>query len=150
MILADPGELAESRRDFPRWLRSLLVAVRDRPAAFGCFGMHEWAMVYRTAEVRHAAWPLRLSPEEIARTVEELSLRCTHYDAFRFFTPEARPLNKVQPTRETTVALEQAGCLHANMDLYKWAFKLSPYASSELVADASTLTGQHLKEYVAG
>ena len=34
---------------------------RGRPN-FGCFGLHEWAMVYRLAEdeTRHADWPLRL------------------------------------------------------------------------------------------
>ena len=28
--------------------------------------------------------------------------------------------------REDQVALEQPGCLHATMDLYKWAYKLGP------------------------
>jgi hypothetical protein len=31
--------------------------------------------------------------------------------------------------------MEQPGCLHANMDLYKWAYKLSPAIPSELTAD---------------
>src|SRR5689334_6455607 len=35
--------------------------------------------------------------------------------------------------------LEQPGCLHANMDLYKWAYKLSPWVASELVADCFDL-----------
>ena len=64
-------------------------------------------------------------------------MRCSHFDAFRFFTAPARPLNVLAPTRETQHALEQPGCLHANMDLYKWAYKLSPLVPSELVADAS-------------
>ena len=34
---------------------------------------------------------------------------------------------------------EQPGCLHANMDLYKWAFKLAPFAPAELVADCFAL-----------
>ena len=34
---------------------------------------------------------------------------------------------------------EQRGCLHANMDLYKWAFKLAPFTPSELVADCFEL-----------
>ena len=37
--------------------------------------------------------------------------------AFRFFTPAARPLNRLQPARESVPAQEQRGCLHANMDL---------------------------------
>jgi hypothetical protein len=33
------------------------------------------------------------------------------------------------------MALDQRGCLHANMDLYKWASKLTPHCPSELLAD---------------
>ena len=36
-------------------------------------------------------------------------------------------------------ALEQPGCLHANMDLYRWAFKLYPWVPSTLIADAFLL-----------
>lgn len=127
------------RREFVKWLHGFLEGVGSRPPAFGCHGLHEWAMVYRTNEIRHGALPLRLPPEEIARVVESLPVRCSHYDAFRFFTSAARPLNRLQPTRETTPLLEQPGCLHANMDLYKWAFKLTPWSPSELVADAFEL-----------
>jgi len=40
----------------------LMRATAARTPHFGCFGMHEWAMVYRLRpeQVRHAAWPLRL------------------------------------------------------------------------------------------
>ncbi|SCL21106.1 hypothetical protein GA0070624_2226 [Micromonospora rhizosphaerae] len=129
------------RAESIRWIRTLLAATAGRPAHFGCFGMHEWAMVYRQTqdEVRHNAWPLRLSPAETAAVVEERGVRCSHFDAYRFFTPPARPLNLLTPTRETQYALEQPGCLHANMDLYKWAYKLSPLVPSELVADCFAL-----------
>lgn len=137
----DPVALSPGRREFVGWLSDLLVAVRDRPAFFGCFGLHEWAMVYRQTpdEVRHNAWPLRLPPADLARVVEAGPLGCTHFDAFRFFTAPARPLNRQQPTREKAPQFEQRGCLHANMDLYKWAFKLVPYTPSELVADCFEL-----------
>ncbi|GAB2917983.1 hypothetical protein GCM10027280_01260 [Micromonospora polyrhachis] len=129
------------RADSITWIRSLLVATADRPAQYGCFGMHEWAMVYRQTqdEVRHNAWPLRLSPAETARTVEANRVRCSHFDAYRFFTAPARPLNLLTPTRQTQHENEQPGCLHANMDLYKWAYKLSPLVCSELVADCFEL-----------
>ncbi|MFZ5870557.1 MAG: 3-methyladenine DNA glycosylase, partial [Actinomycetota bacterium] len=39
------------------------------------------------------------------------------------------------PPRTRQVDLEQPGCLHATMDLYKWAYKLTPAVPSELVAD---------------
>ncbi|HVU25473.1 MAG TPA: 3-methyladenine DNA glycosylase [Opitutus sp.] len=137
----DLAALPERRREFVVWLHELLVATRERPAFFGCFGLHEWAMVYRQPpeDVRHHAWPLRFPADEIARIVERSGVCCSHFDAFRFFTAEARPLNKLQPTREAAPRLEQRGCLHANMDLYKWAFKLAPFAPGELMADGFEL-----------
>lgn len=130
------GPLPEKRRPFVKWLREFLGGIENRAPFFGCHGLHEWAMVYRTTEIRHEKLPLRLSPEEIAEVVESLPVRCSHYDAFRFFTGPARPLNRLQPTREKSLQLEQPACLHANMDLYKWCFKLAPWTPSDLVADA--------------
>mgnify|MGYP003557932236 FL=1 len=115
----------------------ILTGTASRPPMTGCFGLHEWAMVYRLTqdEVRHAYLPLRVSPDQVSATVEEVGLRCTHIDAFRFFTPEAIPLNALTPTRETQPDLEQPGCLHAAMDLYKYASWFSPLVSSDLVLD---------------
>ncbi len=140
-VALDTRRIPEGRRPFIAWLQTLLTGMRDRPAAFGCHGLHEWAMVHGlgSSDVRHSDYPLRLAGTEVARVVEELPLRCTHFDAFRFFTPSAQPLNRIQPTRSGVPALEQRGCLHANMDLYKWAFKLAPFAPSELVADCFEL-----------
>jgi hypothetical protein len=129
------------RRESVAWMLNLLRVTAERPPAFGCFGLHEWAMVYRQTpeEVRHNAWPLRFPPEELVRIVEAQPVRCSHFDAFRFFTAPARPLNRLQPERATVPQLEQRGCLHANMDLYKWAFKLAPFTPGELVADCFAL-----------
>ncbi len=140
-IALDPATLPPHRREFVAWLRGLLSAVRDRPAFFGCYGLHEWAMVYRQTpdEVRHNAYPLRFPPAELAAIVEAQPVCCTHFDAFRFFTAPARPLNRLQPTRLTTPQLEQRGCFHANMDLYKWSFKLAPFTPAELIADCFAL-----------
>lgn len=140
-VAADPAQFPESRRQGVQWILDLLRATASRAPVFGCHGLHEWAMVYGQSqhEIRHDAWPLRFSPEEIARIVDASTVRCTHFDAFRFFTAEARPLNRVQPERSRIHALEQRGCLHANMDLFKWAAKLSPFASSDLVLDAFEL-----------
>ncbi|GAA4448822.1 3-methyladenine DNA glycosylase [Phytohabitans houttuyneae] len=128
-----------AKRRSVEWIRTLIERTASRPPNYGCFGMHEWAMVYRTEGVRHGQVPLRLSPDETARVVDENRVRCSHFDAFRFFTPAARPLNLIQPSRESQHDNEQPGCLHANMDLYKWAYKLSPLVESELVADAFAL-----------
>ncbi|MGY4910410.1 3-methyladenine DNA glycosylase [Micromonospora aurantiaca (nom. illeg.)] len=140
-LTLDTDRVRARRAESIAWIRTLLAATAGRPAQFGCFGMHEWAMVYRQTQeqVRHNAWPLRLSPAETAAVVSERGVRCSHFDAFRFFTPPARPLNVLQPTREGQHTLEQPGCLHANMDLYKWAYKLSPLVPSELVADCFAL-----------
>lgn len=119
----------------------LLRATAKRDASLGCFGRHEWAMVYRLSpdDVRHSSWPLRLDAEGIAGVVESTPLRCTHFDAFRFYTDAARPLNIAQPTRQTQIDLEQPGCLHATMDLYKWAYRCYPIVGADLVADAFEL-----------
>lgn len=136
-VRIEPAAFSPARHEFLDWLDRLLAATTARPPAFGCFGLHEWAMVHRLApaELRHTALPLRLGPERTAAVVDALPLTCTHFDAFRFFTPTARPRNRLQPTRADVPALEQRGCLHANMDLYKWAAKLAPFSPAELVAD---------------
>jgi hypothetical protein len=140
-VCVEPATLPAHRREFVTWLRNMLTATLERPAFFGCHGLHEWAMVYRQppAEIRHPAWPLRFSPGELARIVESSAITCTHFDAFRFFTAPAKPLNKLQPARATAAQFEQRGCLHANMDLYKWAFKLAPFTPAELIADCFEL-----------
>lgn len=89
-------------------------------------------MVHGVRDHRHPL-PLRLGQRETDRVVEELGSHCTHYDAFRFFTPSGRPLNDRALTREDQLELEQPGCLHANMDLYRIAYKLSPLVDSSLV-----------------
>jgi len=137
----DVAAVLGRRRESITWIGTLLRRTADRPAQFGCFGMHEWAMVYRQTaeEIRHADWPLRLSPDATARVVDDNRVRCSHFDAYRFFTPAARPLNVLTPTRDNQPDLDQPGCLHATMDLYKWAYKLAPLTGSELIADCFAL-----------
>jgi hypothetical protein len=137
-VCFDAALLDERRRESARFIARLLRATDARDPRFGCFGLHEWATVYRDSP-RHRQLPLRLGPENTNRVVETAQLRCTHHDAFRFFTPAARPLNASTPTREGQVETEQPGCLHANMDLYKWAYKLAPATPSELIGDCFEL-----------
>jgi hypothetical protein len=115
----------------------ILRNTKEQKPQFGCFGMHEWAMVYRIQpdEVRHENYPLRLSPQHIEDVVNEVGLRCTHFDAFRFFTHDAIPLNVIKPTRASQADDDQPGCVHASMDLYKYAMWAGPYIASELAAD---------------
>jgi hypothetical protein len=137
-VRLDIPAFAADRADTVRFVRRLLAATTSRPAFTGCFGLHEWAMVYRDGRTRHPV-PLRLGRDGTDAVVEAHPIRCTHYDAFRFFTPDAVGRNRLQPTRETQPELEQPGCLHAGMDLYKWAYKLSPATPGELLADCFEL-----------
>lgn len=111
---------------------------QNRPS-FGCFGMHEWAMVYKSDNPRHNQLPMRMKPDELAEFVESRPLLCTHFDAFRFFTMPAKPMNKFELSREKFHETEQPGCIHSNMDLYKWAFKIYPWISSSLILKAFEL-----------
>ncbi len=134
MLIADPGLLLPKERERLRWIRDLLQATGNRPPNFTCHGLHEWAMVYRGTEVRHGkTTPLRLPQAEIDALVESRPITCSHHDAFRFFAPEARPMNRLQPSLESRLKLEQPGCVHANMDLYKWAAKSMPWCGSALL-----------------
>ena len=121
------------------WAIAYQTAIRDREPVFNCFGLHEWAMVYETRDIRHARVPLRLSVEETDNVVSATGVRCTHFDAYRFFTPSSLPLNKLELSRANSPEHDQPGCVHANMDLYKFAFKFAPFASSEVLADAFEL-----------
>lgn len=127
------------RLPFLRWAAHYLESIAARPPQFGCFGLHEWAMLYRTDAVRHARTPLRLSLDDIAAVVEAESLCCTHFDAFRFFTPAAVPRNRHLLSRQSTDRFDQPGCVHVTMDLYRYAYKLSPWTPGEILADAFEL-----------
>src|SRR5450631_400658 len=137
----DTAAFLSTRRATVRYTRELLSASAARPARLGCFGLHEWAMVYRQkpGQRRHTDWPLRLGQTGTDQVVESHPIQCSHFDAYRFFTDDARPLNLLSPTREAQVTMEQPGCLHATMDLYKWAYKLSPAIPSDLTADCFDL-----------
>ncbi len=138
VVRLDVAAFLTDRGDTVRFVRRLLSATAARPAFTGCFGLHEWAMVYRDEDTRHPV-PLRLGQAGTDAVVEAHPIRCSHFDAFRFFTPAAVGRNRLRPTRETQPELEQPGCLHAGMDLYKWAYKLSPAVPGALVADCFEL-----------
>jgi hypothetical protein len=140
-VAVDVDAFLAKRRTAVGWMHGLLSATAGRPAQFGCFGLHEWAMLYRPGdgEVRHEQLPLRLGQAGTDAVVESSRVQCSHIDAYRFFTRAGAPRNTLRPTRETQQQLEQPGCLHATMDLYKWAYKLGPAVSGELLADCFAL-----------
>jgi hypothetical protein len=138
VVTLDAEAYMQARGESVRYIHGLLTATASRPVFSGCFGLHEWAMVYRQPDHRHPL-PLRLGQAGTDRVVEQHPIRCTHFDAFRFFTPEAVGLNRLQPTRATQVDLDQPGCLHAAMDVHKWASKLGPAVPGALALDCFAL-----------
>lgn len=126
--MADHGDVA-------RRIHKGLLLVASRPARFGCFGRHEWAMLYRAPTRLHQDLPLRVSQAVIDAEVESSPVMCSHAEAFRFFTPAAKPLNVVSLDGVDEFEFEQSGCVHAAMDLYRFAFTLAPMTGAELVVD---------------
>ena len=92
-----------------------------------------------TETQRHQSLPLRVSQEVINGVVTNNNIRCTHFDAFRFFTEvgdlprqlsrhscsdqpiprqPARELNEGGALkREDQIFADQPGCVHVHMDL---------------------------------
>lgn len=136
-ITLDPAKMNAATRHRLDMALKLSQTIQNRPGQFGCFGMHEWAMVYRgddDGEIRHGEkLPLRLSQTEVNAFVESRPINCSHFDAFRFFTPSAKAFNRIQPDKDSRFENEQCGCLHTNMDLYKWAAQSMPWVGSELL-----------------
>lgn len=128
-----------NRREYLSWALRYLTETANRPPTFHCAGLHEWAMLYREDRPRHSQVPLRLSSSAIAHVVESSELRCSHFDAYRFFTRAAVPRNRVALRRDITIEHDQPGCIHVTMDLYKFAHKIAPWCPSELIADAFLL-----------
>eukprot|EP00299_Pterocystis_sp_00344_P013002 c6317_g1_i1.p2 GENE.c6317_g1_i1~~c6317_g1_i1.p2 ORF type:complete len:125 (+),score=26.03 c6317_g1_i1:630-1004(+) len=48
-------------------------------------------------------------------------------------------MNRHKLTRSVQPEFEQPACLHANMDLLKWAMKIFPFISSDIVLDCLRL-----------
>jgi hypothetical protein len=128
-----------ARAETVSYIGRLLRATASRPARLNCFGLHEWAMVYRAPALRHGQVPLRLGSAATDAVVESMPLRCSHFDAYRFFTAPAARRNTDSLSRDSQVLTEQPGCVHAAMDCYKWAFKLGPLVDSELVMETLRL-----------
>ncbi|MEM9080802.1 MAG: 3-methyladenine DNA glycosylase [Verrucomicrobiota bacterium] len=130
----DPSTLRQKDLSRFRFTLHLLEQTASRTPNFACHGLHEWAMVYKSNNPRHRERaPLRLSPASIAQFLESRPLACSHFDATRFFTPEASERNLLKPELMSRDQFEQPGCIHANMDLYKWSFKTMPWLGSDLL-----------------
>jgi len=139
-ITRDPGMLSSEMHDRLTSVVTVLGATQSRTANFGCYGVHEWAMVYGGHDLRHVeTTPLRLSQAEVDSFVESRPVACSHFDAYRFFAPDAKPMNRIELDWSTRHELEQPGCIHANMDLYRWAYTSMPWIGSDLLMDCFEL-----------
>jgi len=118
--------------------RDILRATSTRSPFIGCFGLHEWAMVYKNNEQKQPLLKMRVSETTINEMVES-GVKCTHFDAFRFFHVDALSLNSAELSRETQEDFEQPGCIHATMDLFRYAYSIYPLASSELLRQSLEL-----------
>ena len=144
----DPRLYKPSMRRAARTAAEVMRNTSQRPPHYNCFGLHEWAMLYAppthadSEPLRHQSLPLRVEQHTLNSVVESNQLACTHFDAFRFFQPAAVPLNTVRdpvPSRATQPLLEQPGCVHASMDLFRYSLKLWPFVPSTLLADSLEL-----------
>lgn len=146
-VTLDDQLFSQERRSALDFTRAIVSATVKKPGEFSCFGLHEWAMAYKSEEnnIRHDYLDLRLGAQGTDRVVESHKIKCSHFDAFRFFMPQATSLNELQPTREQQRNLEQPSCLHANMDIYKWAYKLLPLIDSDFLMDCFELA-QEIRE----
>jgi len=149
-IISFPGRRAEAvvvnadhfraaRGPSVGFIQELLAGTARATPQFGCFGLHEWAMIFQSDDVRHVGWPLRLGRHGTDEVIRAHQIRCSHFDAFRFFTPAAKPRNLLSPDLASRDRMEQPGCLHASMDLYKWAYRMLPVVSSSLLLDCFRL-----------
>jgi hypothetical protein len=135
-LVLQPSAFPPHRVPYLRWAVRYLEAIATREPSFCCLGLHEWAMVYRDPNVRHPYVRLRLSREETDAVIDGQPLRCTHFDAVRFFTADAAPRNRFPLTRESTTDHDQPGCIHVGMDLYRFGYKIAPFCPSDVLADA--------------
>lgn len=127
-----------------QWYRSVLSSTLSSQPILHCFGLHEWAMQYHPLDAPpppsaqyQSSLPLRVSRDIINKTVERKGIDCTHVDALRFFAPAAGPLNSHGHSlvRTDQLKLEQKGCVHAHMDLFKICLKLLPFVDARLLGD---------------
>ena len=124
-----------------RNLCTLLEKVQRRPPNFSCFGVHEFAMLHSGTRrsLFQKGLKLRMSQREIDNVVERAPIRCTHFDATWHFPKSALKSCRIKTSPDLRTKNEQAGCIHTNLDLFKFSLRLWPFASSELVADALEL-----------
>ncbi len=138
----------QSFRGTFEYFQSILVATLQAEPILFCHGLHEWAMQYQPeghppppSSQYQSHLPFRVDQLTINAAVERRGVYCTHVDALRFFAPAAKSWNHfgeygTNLGRKDQITLEQPACVHANMDLLKYAVRLSPWIDGDVVGDA--------------
>lgn len=151
----------ESLRGALEYYKSILEATLQAEPIFFCHGLHEWAMQYQPenhppppSSKYQSHLPLRVDQRTINAAVERRGVYCTHVDALRFFAPAARSWNHfgeygTSVVRQDQPKLEQPACVHANMDLLKYAVRITPWIDGDVVADALDVALQARKLDIA-
>jgi len=87
----DAESFRRDRGDTLVWVSELLSATAARQPTYSCFGLHEWAMIYRSreGERRHEQLPLRVSQAEADAVVAAAQIRCSHFVSPRPAAPLA-------------------------------------------------------------
>ena len=70
------------------WNLNLLKCTRSNTPVLNCYGLHEWAMLYRPASddvgsSYQGGLPLRVDLSVVEEVVDKGGLKCTHIDAIR-------------------------------------------------------------------
>jgi len=119
VIYLDPTLIPESRIPRLRWIQTLLETTQTRTPNFGCFGLHEWAMVYKTDNVRHReSAPLRLSQQQTNEVVESLH---TNMDLYKW-------CYKAMPWISSDLLWR---CFQLTKDIRELDMRASPYNLTE-------------------
>ena len=135
---ADTPRGVPGARSYLKWALEYLDATLVREPSFACMGMHEWAMVYRDPEIRHAYVPLRLSREDTDAVVEGRS-RCgvrtsTPIASFPPTAPRNRGNSRDGDGGPRPIRLRPRR--HGPLP---FAYKVVPYCPSEILGDAFEL-----------
>ena len=124
-ITLDVDAFLARRGDTVRWVHDLLRRTAERPAtsAVSACTSGRWS---KAASRRRTAQRLATTSHarEAGRDRRGARRPVQPLRRVPFLHRAGAAANVLRPARETQHELEQGGCLHANMDLYKWAYKL--------------------------
>ena len=144
-VTLDVGAFARERANTIAFAGRLLAATAARAPRLGCFGLHEWAMVYRQRpeQVRHDAWPLRLGSDGTDRGGRVAAGAVRALRRVPLLHPEARAAATrcSRPARPRSTWSSRAACT-PTWTSTNGPTSWHPATPSELVADCFELAAR--------